>query len=316
MPSPEEAAAWRGEGPLVLKQAGKIAAAQSWIYQTWLETGVGELVGKMPERGVVVALTGSLPVSWVAPQDLFVVGIVADGAPHRAVNLHVAQNPAQQRLVPRSVHLPNWTQPGLVPRDSGRGNRVEFAAFFGDAVNLAPELRSPEWAARLLAETGVRFEIRGAERWDDYREVDVAVAVRAFARNAALNKPATKLHNAWLAGVPLIGGRDSAFRAEGDFLEVRNADEVIGLIRRLKADGEVYAALRARASERAAEVSREALRERWREFFRKELPRRVARWEMRTPAQRRASRAWDRLWDLNRRALGSLRLEEFVHPRR
>ena len=35
------------------------------------------------------------------------------------------------------------------------------------------------------------------------------VAIRGFGRSSYVHKPATKLYNAWLAGVPFIGGMDS-----------------------------------------------------------------------------------------------------------
>ena len=133
--------------------------------------------------------------------------------------------------------MPHWSQPNLIPRDPSREDRFETVAFLGDPCNLAPELADPQFAKLLRQETGATFETRGAERWHDFSDVDVVLAIRDFSSAKHLHKPATKLYNAWLAGVPLIAGSDSAFQAEGsigeDYLIARSPEDCIRLLKRL-----------------------------------------------------------------------------------
>ena len=78
------------------------------------------------------------------------------------------------------------------------------------------------------------------EKWPDYSSVDGIIAVREFGPQTANRKPATKLYNSWLAGVPAILGAESAFRFEGnpgeDYLEVTSMKEVFQSIESLMTD--------------------------------------------------------------------------------
>lgn len=175
-----------------------------------------ELVHDIPRDGIVIALTGTLPPHFRAPQGMFLAGVIADGLPHPSAHCHIAQNAAHAHRLPRDIFMPHWTQPGLLTRDPVRGNTFERVAFYGTKSNLAPELQTPEWAEHLLHTVGCTFDIRSAEHWHDCHDVDVVLAVRTFGRQRQLHKPATKLYNAWRAGIPFIGGRDSAFAADGN----------------------------------------------------------------------------------------------------
>jgi hypothetical protein len=163
--------------------------------------------------------------------------------------------------------MPHWPQPGLLPRDPARGAKVEKICFFGDPSNLAPGLRTPEWRQKLLGTTGASFDLRSAENWHDYHDVDAVVAVRGFGKGSQPHKPATKLYNAWLAGVPFIGGRDSAYRAEAmpgtEYLVAGSPDEVIDLVLRLRNSPEWRAEIVARGRKRAEELDKQKLTGRW-----------------------------------------------------
>jgi hypothetical protein len=73
--------------------------------------------------------------------------------------------------------MPQWPQPGLLPRDPNRGDRFEIAAFFGYEHNLASELRNPLWTAQ-LRDLGLSWHSVPRHEWHDYRHVDVVIAVR------------------------------------------------------------------------------------------------------------------------------------------
>jgi len=129
-------------------------------------------------------------------------------------------------------------------------------------------------------------------RWHEYSNVNVAVAVRSFSVARHLHKPATKLYNAWLAGLPLIGGVDSAFMSEAtdgvDYLVARKPDELISHVRLLKAQPELRRALVEAGHKRARAHSREAMRSRWRELCEEELPARHALWQKKGSLARKA----------------------------
>lgn len=267
--------AWHENTPVELEAGGKTATAQAWIYQTWAKlrkSGVdAELVEQLPTEGVVVTLNGWLHPEYIAPRALFVAGVVADGRPHPGVDLQIVQNRWHAGRLPGAVFFPHWPQPGIVPRDPARGAKLENVCFFGDPANLAPKIKDKAWQQRLRESTGARFEMRAANRWHDYHDVDVVIAVRGFGKGRQPHKPATKLYNAWLAGVPFIAGSDSAYRTEGipgtDYLMAKSADHVIELVQNLRDDALLRERLTAEGRHRAETLQPEAMIARWRKFL-------------------------------------------------
>jgi hypothetical protein len=144
-----------------------------------------------------------------------------DHRPVTAADFEVVQNAAQADSR-RRFFVPHWSQPGLLPRDPARGARIERAAFKGFSANLHPGLASADWREALarrgiewVADVAVyRRSETPAERldWNDFRAVDAVVALRPARTGGHLNKPATKLYNAWRAGVPAVLGREAGFR--------------------------------------------------------------------------------------------------------
>lgn len=127
--------------------------------------------------------------------------------------------------------------------------------------------------AKTLEDLGLRWHIsKSTERWNDYSEADVVVAVRKFGYNWDHSwKPANKLYNAWLAGVPAILGLESAYQAERkselDYLEVASYQQLISAIKRLKGDQELRRAMAENARVRAEEVHPGKLVKRWQDFL-------------------------------------------------
>ena len=289
MPSKERQSEWiAGRTPSLLG-GGKSASAQAWLYQTWVELRTScdcSFVTELPNSGTIITLSNLLPKGFRAAPTQFVVAVAADFLPHPGAQLQIVQNTAHTRRLSGSVFMPHWPQPNLIPRDSRRGERFETAAFFGDPSNLLLELADPRFASRLQAETGVQLEIRDADQWHDYSDVDLVLAIRDFSHARYLHKPATKLYNAWLAGVPLIGSSDSAYAAEAlagsDYLVARSADECIRLIQRLRDNPSLRKRIVESGEKKSASRSRDAVRERWREFFAVELPEQVRQWELKS----------------------------------
>lgn len=307
LPSAEKRARWIGQKDVILEESGKPAAAQSWIYRTWMaleQLGCPvDLVHEMPDHGCVVALSGTVSPCFRGGSGLFLAGVVADGLPHPSAQLHVLQNAAHARRLPRSGFMPHWPQPGLLARDSERRTTFERVAFFGTKDNLAGEMMTPAWLDDLKRATGSNFEIRGAARWHDYSDVDAVIAIRDFGGGRQLHKPATKLYNAWLAGVPFIGGTDSAYAAEGepgvDYLVARTPQEVIDQLQRLKSDPELRAKLVSNGRRKSLSRSAEAIALMWRAFVEEKIPAMVE-------ARRRQSKLWNLCADTAMRGALSL----------
>jgi hypothetical protein len=267
---------WKSGNGFSLLASGKAACVQCWIFQTWLNLERRgfpvKLVTEFPSKGIVVALTGTLAEDFVPPPEVFLIGVVADGLPHRAADLLVLQNPEHARRLPRAVYVPLWTQPHLLPRDPRRGDVFRRICFYGDPANLAPELAGPSFAATLKAMHNLDFETLPATRWSDYSETDCVLGIRSFAAKRHLHKPPTKLANAWLAGVPFLGGAESALLGVGspgeNFLLCRSVNDVLSSLQLLSENPELRHGLVAAGTRAAHDFSREAIEDRWVEILR------------------------------------------------
>jgi hypothetical protein len=165
----------------------------------------------------------------------------------------------------RRRFVPLWPQPGLLPRHAARAERVETMAYFGREGALPSWFRDPNFIDA-LAQCGVRFEIRH-DAWHDYREVDLVLAYRLETPSMLQVKPATKLYNAWLAGVPALLGEEPAYlalrRSDLDYVPVGSAGEVIAAVRALKSDAARYRAMIQNGEHRGGEFCVAATTRRW-----------------------------------------------------
>ncbi|MEX1119955.1 MAG: hypothetical protein WEB60_14305, partial [Terrimicrobiaceae bacterium] len=275
LPETARREAWKSGAPLQLEQGGKAACVQCWIYQTWVHLSnagfPAKLVHHMPEKGVVVALSGNLHPTFRPGKGLYVVGVVADGLPHPHVHWHILQNSAWAKQLGSSTYIPLWTQPNLVPRDPSRGNTLETLRFYGDGTNLAKELRDPAFVSHCWEALRLKVEARNANLWHDYSDTDCAFAIRAFDRAPCHHKPPTKLANAWLAGVPFIGGADSAYASEGragiDHMTCQTPQDFLNVLQKLKSDPALREGLVAQGKVAAKRHTIPALTSRWADFL-------------------------------------------------
>jgi hypothetical protein len=277
---------------------------RAWVLQTYLRLARAgypvRLANQLPQRGLVVfhlkqrraLLNLGRPPARQRRQlgqgPLF-VGIRGDLRASRAADFEVVQNrrSAEQG---RSFFIPHWPQPGLRPRDPARGAAVARIAYKGFDRNLHPYFRTPDWSAFLAARgvewviDSVPFAEGGTDRttldWPDFRAVDAVLAVRPDGLRRRDGKPATKLYNAWLAGIPALLGPDEAFaeirRSPLDYLDVARPEEAKRAIGRLLDDPELYRRMVAHGRRRADEYTTAAIVERWRELFDELLPRALA----------------------------------------
>jgi hypothetical protein len=252
-----------------------VVTAYSWILQTYLWLKADDfpctLVGTLPSEGIVIAYWGSIPLDCKPSPRLLLVSVLADGLyPHPYSQLRIVQNRQQAALFHNSYYMPHWPQPGLIPRRPTRSDRFENIGFFGAISNLSPELKSASWQSELKA-LGLNWHVVEPGRWHDYSNIDAVVAVRDFQQRDFFQKPATKLFNAWHAGVPAILGCESAFQAERqsdlDYIEVSSPDEILVALKQLRDTPELRRAMIANGQLRAEETSIENLTAQWRDFI-------------------------------------------------
>ena len=112
--------------------------------------------------------------------------------------------------------------------------------------------------------------------WPDFRQVDLLLAVRPEDRRLWTSKPASKLFNSWLAGVPALLGPEHAYRelrrSELDYLEVSSLAEAKAAVLRLLERPDLYQAMVENGRDRGAEFTAEATLSRWDEPLEQEDP--------------------------------------------
>ncbi len=198
-------------------------------------------------------------------RNCFCVSLQADYPQYPLAQYHIVQN--REQVGESCSYIPHWPLPGQIPRNPERIG-VKKVAYQG-ARNFS-ELDE----SRLqhdLQKHGIAFEILDPEQWCDLRDVDVLVGVRQFGRKRFRRKPPTKLINAWHAGIPFIGGWDSAYSqiAEPgrDYLRVSSYREMLSVIVRLKNDPALYRQLVEAGWRQASFYTKEAIVARWKQVL-------------------------------------------------
>ena len=221
----------------------------------------------VPEEGIVFAHADHAEQIPPANRRLVVL-FLADRARHRNMaDLWIVQNPKQ--VDRRSFHLDHWPQPGLTPRDPSRDNEIKNIVYMGRKENLHEHLCTEAWR-RSVENLGLKWRIEETAWWD-YTEVDVIVAVRRFLPKKWWRKilhidgfwdhykPASKLINSWLAGVPAILTNESSYlnlrQSELDYFAADTPDQVLSHLQRLQKEPELYAQMVANGCKRGASYS-------------------------------------------------------------
>lgn len=205
----------------------------------------------------------------------------ADSPPRFYPQIHVMQNALQCEeytrwlTIPKFVCIPHWPQPDLLPRNVDRGSKFENIVYVGARDQLARELQGPEICEKLKT-VGLSFKIMDS-RFDDYSDIDCLVAIRSFDGNKYIHKPASKLVNAWTAGVPAIVGVDSSFSAlrksSLDYLEAATLQQFFDCVWHLKDRPALRAEMVRNGFARRTEFTEQMITDRWISLLTEEAPR-------------------------------------------
>ena len=268
---------------------------RAWILQTYLRLHTAgwpvSISDTLPERGIVVLLPErSIRTAFLAQftrrhRALVVVTVRADVTEYRSLlgEVDVVQNGRFASEHGSVFFVPHWPQPGLVPRDPTRGTKIENIVFKGGFGSLLADFRSDPWH-EYLARRNLTFHIASAETegatppWHDYRTADLNLAVRPSYDDGELRceKPASKLINAWHAGVPSVLGPEYAFRelrrSTLDYLEVTSLEEATAAIDTLRARPTLYTRMVEHGRRRAQEFTPARITERWAEVLFEKVP--------------------------------------------
>lgn len=191
----------------------------------------------------------------------------------------------------------HWPQPGIIPRDPARQDRMEQLCFKGRVLNLDEAFRSEEFITALDA-LGVSFEIdafsgtRGEHNWNDYAASDAVLAVRNLTHYDARKKPASKLINAWFADLPAILGPEPAFRELGtpgqDYLEVCSPNEALEAVAALKTSPDLFRNIVENGRKRREAYTNAALTQLWRDTLNGPVAEAFERWQRQSALSRAA----------------------------
>jgi hypothetical protein len=226
----------------------------------------------------------------------FVVACRSDGHVPVLADLRIVQAEAML-TTPQDVLIYHWSQPGLIPRSPERGNQIKTIVFKGWEGNLYEPFRSDAFRHE-LEKLGVTLQIDGLPEvglanWHDYREADLVLAARDLPEKDALGKPASKLVNAWKAGVPALLGPEPAFqvlrRSELDYIEIKTPEDALAAIRLLKSDPQRYADMIANGLQRSQAFSVEQQCDRWHEVLAGVVAKQYSQWQ-KTPKLLRFAR--------------------------
>ena len=284
-----------------------------WTVQTWCrlrEAGYGGIeLAVQPAPGRINMAKSKVWSRLGRPAECFAVSIQADYPRVLWAQFHIQQN--RDLVEADGAYQTLWPQAAIVPRD--RERPVRRVGFLGKLDgNLA--LNEAEWT-RLLAERGLEFVARPADQWNDFSDIDIALGIRDFSHRRHSHKPPNKLLNAWIAGVPFVGGRDSAFCQVGtpgeDYLRAITLEDALLALEHLRDDAALYHRLVEAGGRRAKAFSTPAIVREWVRNFEGPIALRYREWaahrgkeRVRSAALGAAQRAVDAAKAIGRTLLG------------
>ena len=263
-----------------------------WIVLTYLQLrrrGAKIQISSQPIPGRINIVDGiHLDPEHTRP-DVFLVGCRGDGHYPALCDIVLHQNtlrlPGQ-----RSIHVPQWIQPGIAPRDGNRRD-VRTIGFLGHAaVNLHRAFHTAAMR-EALASKGYDLVIRdrdGCPQWHDYSDIDLTLCVRDIPYEHLRLKPANKLINSWYARTPTIIGREPAIRAlrrsDLDYFELQSPEQIFDCLTLFRSQPSLYRKMVEHGSTRALQFSDDAVSGCWLKALRL-IRRRYLLWERSAAAE-------------------------------
>lgn len=256
---------------------------RAWILQTFLRLRRAghpvELREDLPADGLVffhVKQRREVIARWRRDCRVALVGVRADNPRTPIADFEILQNDRHAHEGVRFA-VPHWPQPGILPRDSARGSAIRRIAYHGFNYNMDARFLAPAFQDALAAHhiewvfDSVEFAGKATDQqrvaWNDYRDIDLVLAVRPRSRTLHDTKPATKLYNAWHGRTPALLGPEHAYRALRrtplDYIEVSEPGHALREILALREEPQRYQAMVDNGIERARDFTPDAILRRW-----------------------------------------------------
>lgn len=244
----------------------ELCSRYSWtwaVYQLLKRAGYEISVGySYREHAINIIHYYGVMAAGIKPHKFFTVYLRADYRSMPFAHLQIVQNKMQSRE--RAIWIKHHPQPGMKPRKAMR-NEVTNVAFFGSPTNSVTLSRTT--LAKLNQEGLTFYYNTGFADRSDYSSIDIAIGIREFSTKRFDHKPATKMTNAWLAGIPFVGGFDSAFEQNGkpghDYIQVADESDLIEQLVTLKNNPSIYQHYLENTRDKAKDYSFEACSESW-----------------------------------------------------
>lgn len=216
----------------------------------------------------------------------FIVCVQADYPRRQWSHYHIVQN--KNQVFRDTSYIPHWVQPGLINRNASRTG-VKRVAYSGQTFNKNLAGSEQAWK-KLLEPYGIEFVTLSNESWHDLSEIDVLIGIRSFDSKPFNNKPPSKLFNAWHAGIPFIGGYDSAYKQVGepgkDYLLVKTQQEALEAILKLQNDPDLYNELTSKGRKKALIYNQDTITQIWEDVLTNSVARRYRIWKERSQYER------------------------------
>lgn len=284
-----------------------IDADDCWSVQTYVHLkrrGLDVRLVTTPEPGSICVTSYEALAIRDLPYQSFVVACRHDRGRPEICEQRIVQNPLN--VQDETDHfIPHWPQPGLTPRETTRGPRVENVVYRGLPMYLAEPFRSDTFRA-VLAEHGMRLVLSESDLfrrqgdWMDYRDADVVLAVRPCTTYDLAIKPPSKLINAWMAGCPALLGPEPAYQAlrttSMDYLEVATPRQAVDALIQLKRTPELYQAMISQGRRRAREFTPDRIARIWRDVLAGPVAESYERWREQPAIAQRLGRPIQFAW--------------------
>ncbi len=261
--------------PLDREKPISIMGPYNWTLQTYIYLKSSnfdcQIIDHLDVDGIVFSHSDFLP-SFLKPiSQRYIVEIKPDRSLKCLfANFVITQNPYDpliksfKRFFINADSVTYWPQASIIRRDASRGKKIKNVCYMGNPQQFIGQVKV---LRKKIKGLGMKFFMKSRNYWNDYSDVDVIVAVRPEACFESKKlppylslerKPASKVINAWLAGVPAIVSPDPAFMAlkknSRDFLIARNIQEIITQLTVLKENPTLYVKMISHGNKRSANL--------------------------------------------------------------